>query len=66
MNPLNEALPPAARKYVYGLVALAATVWAAWQGAQGDWAELVGGVIVALNSELARSNVSTYDPKHDI
>ena len=57
MNPLTDVLPPKARQYVYAAVALAALVWSAWQVSGGDWQEFVGGLITALVTATAASNI---------
>lgn len=56
-NPLTDLIPATARKYVYGLVVLAALVFGAWQVAGGDIETFVGALITALVSGLALSNV---------
>lgn len=61
MNPLTDLIPAQARKYVYGVLALVALVFAAWQAADGDWATFAGGLITALVNALAASNVSSPD-----
>lgn len=58
-NPLTDVIPAAARKYVYAVLALAAIVWSCYQAADGDWVQLVGGLIVALTGATAASNTNT-------
>lgn len=59
MNPLNEVLPPQVRKVIYAVLFVAALVWGAFQAADGDWLEFVGGLIVALTGAMAGGNVNT-------
>lgn len=59
MNPLYEVMPAKARKYVYALLSLAALVFAVYQASDGDWALLVGGLITALTTATAASNVTS-------
>jgi hypothetical protein len=56
MNPLSDVLPPKVRKYVYAILSLAALVWGVWQVSNGDVAQFVGGLIVALVNATAASN----------
>ena len=58
-NPLYDVLPAKVRKYVYAILALAAIVFAAYQASDGDWVQLVGGLIVALTGATAASNTNT-------
>lgn len=58
-NPLTDLIPAKARKYVYGLVALAALVFGAWQAADGNVEVFVGALITALTGALALSNTSS-------
>ena len=58
-NPLYEVIPAKVRKYVYAVLALAAIVFAAYQASDGDWVQLVGGLIVALTGATAASNTNT-------
>ena len=58
-NPLYDVIPAKARKYVYAALTLAAIVFGAYQAADGDWAQLVGSLIVALTTATAASNVTT-------
>lgn len=64
-NPLTDVLPAKVRKIAYAVLFLAAIVFAAFQAADGDWVELVGGLITALLGATAASNTNTseYDPK---
>ncbi len=56
-NPLTDVLPPKVRQYVYAVLSLAALVWGVWEASNGDWKQFVGGLIVALTSATAASNV---------
>ena len=58
---LEDLLPAKARLVIYLLVALAALAWAAWQAADGDLLQFIGGLIVALQGGLAAGN--TKDPE---
>lgn len=58
MNPLIEVIPAAARKYVYAIVSFAALVWGVFEVSNGDWQKFVGGLIVALTTATAASNVT--------
>lgn len=58
MNPFT-VLPPKVRLYVYALIALAAVAFSAWQAADGDWAQFIGGLVVALSHMTAAANVDT-------
>lgn len=62
-NPLTELIPAKARKYVYGIVLLAALVFSAWQASQGDIEAFVGGLIAALVNGLALSNTPTPEKR---
>lgn len=62
-NPLTELIPAKARKYVYGIVFLAAIVFSIYQASEGSWEVFVGGVITALVNALALSN--TVSPESD-
>lgn len=62
-NPLTELIPAKARKYVYGIVFLAAIVFSLYQASEGDWEIFVGGLITALVNALALSN--TVSPESD-
>lgn len=65
MNILTDVIPPAGRKYVYALVALASLVWAAYEASSGDWTAFIGGLIVSLSSAMAGSNVTPgYTGQH--
>jgi uncharacterized membrane protein YccC len=55
-NPLSDLLPPTVRKYVYGVLFLAALVFGIWQASQGDWAVFAGSLIASLVYLLAASN----------
>ena len=55
-NPLNQALGRR-RLYVYAVVFVLALAWSAWQTAEGNWLEAIGGFVVLLQSALAGSNV---------
>lgn len=63
-NPLTDLIPAAARKYVYGIVALAAVVFSVWQASDGNWTTFIGGIISALVNALALSN--TFSPESDV
>lgn len=60
MNPLSDllrdVLPPAARKYVYAVLALVALVWGIWQASGGDWGQFVAALVASLTGALAASN----------
>ena len=58
-NILTDVIPAAGRKYVYAALSLAAIVWGAYQVSDGDWKSFVGGLIVALTTATAASNVNT-------
>lgn len=60
-NPLTDVLPEKVRKYVYALLSLAALVFSAYQASDGDWVQLVGGLIAALTTATAASNTAV-DP----
>jgi hypothetical protein len=60
-NPLFDVIPAKARKYVYAVLALAAIVFSAYQASNGDWAQLVGGLIVALTGATAASNTAVEE-----
>lgn len=60
-NPLADLIPAKARKYVYGIVALLALGFAAWQASEGDVQTFIGSLITALVTALAASNTSTPD-----
>lgn len=64
MNPLTDLIPAAARKYVYGVVALAALVFSIYQASEGDWGVFVGSLLAALVNALALSN--TFSPESDV
>lgn len=55
-NPLTDVLPEQVRKYAYAVLFVASLVFAAFQAADGDWVQLVGGLIVALYGATAASN----------
>lgn len=63
-NPLTDLIPAAVRKYVYGIVALAALAFSVWQASDGDWGVFAGGIISALVNALALSN--TFSPESDV
>lgn len=56
-NPLVDVVPAKARKYVYAALSLAALGWSLYQASDGDWKQLVGGLIVALTGATAASNI---------
>lgn len=58
-NPLTDVLPAKARKYLYAALFVASIGFAAWQAADGDWAEFAGALIVALFGATATSNTDT-------
>ena len=58
MNPLSDILPPKVRKYVYAILSLAALVWGVWQVSNGDVAQFIGGLTVALVNATAASNTT--------
>lgn len=59
-NPLRDALGHY-RVYVYAVVFVLALAWTAYQTADGNVLEAIGGFIVLLQSALAGSNVNTPD-----
>jgi hypothetical protein len=61
MNPLTNVLTPRARQVLYAVLFVAAIVFAAFQAAEGDWSEFVGGLITALLGATAASNVQPAD-----
>lgn len=62
-NPLT-LVPLKARKYVYPLLGLAALVYGVYQGANGDIAEALGALVLALGNGVAASN-TPKDTLHD-
>ena len=52
MQFLVDVIPPKARRYVYGVLALVGLVYTTWQAAGGNWraalASLVGSAVTAL------------------
>lgn len=56
-NPLT-AIPDNVRQLVYAALVVAATIFSAYQAADGDWNEFVGGVLTALINLMAAANVS--------
>lgn len=60
-NPLTDVLPPAVRKYVYALLALAALALAAYKASNGDWLEFAGLLLGSLGFGTAGSNVNQSD-----
>jgi hypothetical protein len=56
MNPLYNALPATARKYLYAVLFVAALVFSLYQASQGDWLLFVGSLLTALTGLLASSN----------
>lgn len=57
-NPLRDIVPAKYRRYVYAVIGLVAIGWSAYQGSDGDWRSLVGGLIVALTHLTAASNTN--------
>lgn len=63
-NPLTDVLPRKARKIIYAIAFVALLIWTAFQGAEGDWSKVIGGVLTSLVPLLAASN--TPPPLEDI
>lgn len=57
-NPLTDVLPNKARQVAYAVLFVAALVFAAFQAADGDWLQFVGGLITALLGATAASNTN--------
>lgn len=55
-NPLT-LIPAQYRQYVYGLLALFALGYTAWEAAGGDWKQALIGVLLTLSHGTAASNV---------
>lgn len=55
-NPLTDVLPNKVRKYVYALAFLALLVYSAFQAADGDLFEALGGFLTAFVPLMAASN----------
>jgi hypothetical protein len=61
-NPLTDLIPSRARKYVYGLAALAGLVFSLYQASEGDWETFAGSMFATLVPLLAASNTATNVP----
>lgn len=57
-NPLTDVLPAKVRRYVYAGLFVGALGFSAYQAADGDWKQFVGGVLTALVGATAASNTS--------
>jgi hypothetical protein len=55
-NPLTDVLPAKVRRYAYAVLFVAALVFSVVQASDGDWKQLVGGLITALYGAVAASN----------
>lgn len=63
-NPLTDVLPDTLRKRLYALAFVAVIVFTAFQAADGDWKQFVGGLLGSLVTLLAASNTNgTILPK---
>lgn len=66
-NPLTNVLTPRVRAVLYAALFVGALAFAAWQAADGDWLQFVGGLITALLGATAASNASwTPVPNTDL
>lgn len=63
-NPLSDAIPTKARKFVYAAAFVGGLGLAAWQAASGDWHHAVGIFLADLIPALAASNVTTPAPEN--
>ena len=55
MNPL-ALVPLKAREYVYPALGLLALIWSAYEASNGNIAEAIGAVVIALGNGVAASN----------
>ena len=58
MNPLVNVLTPKIRGTLYAILFFASLTFSAWQAADGDWLQFVGGLITSLLAATAASNAS--------
>ena len=56
-SPLNDALTPKVRQYLYAALTLASVAYGIWQVSGGDWGQFIAALFPALLGELARANV---------
>lgn len=56
MNPLEDILPAAQRKYAYAALSLAALGLSAYKASQGDWLEFASAVLAGLGFGTANAN----------
>lgn len=63
MNMLIDIIPPKARRYVYGVLALVALVFGAVQAAGGDWKAALTALVTSAVTSLAHAN--TNEPPED-
>lgn len=61
-NVLNELLPRTVRLWLYVLVGVLAGAFSAWQIADGNVVEFVGGLVAMFSSWLAAGNISPRPP----
>lgn len=62
MNPLQDVLPPKARKLLYAVLFVAALVFAVYQASDGDWLLFAGSLVTSLLGLLASSNTAPEVP----
>ena len=62
MQFLVDIIPTKARRYVYGVVALAAFAYAVWQAAEGDWRTTAGSLLSSMVAALAHANTNGSEP----
>jgi hypothetical protein len=64
MNPLSildDIVPAAYRKVVYGVLTLALLVFSIYQASEGDWSQFVGSLLTALVTGTATANTHPED-----
>lgn len=59
-NPL-QVIPAKLRQSIYAALVVAASIFAAFQAADGDWDQFIGGALTALINLMAASNVKSDD-----
>ena len=55
-NPLVDVLPAKVRKYCYAALFVASLGFTAYQVSEGDWKQMVAGIIGSLTGAVAASN----------
>ncbi len=65
MNFLIDIIPPKARRYVYGAVALIGLIVTIWQTADGDWKTALTALIASATTAMAHANTDPATKEGD-